>query len=85
MTYVDSLKNDLCSRFGSKKINNGLGVFVWIKHSIRDKIYVQGKEGGRDAKHDDCQHHHHDGRDCPLSLAAVAKACEPVCLDLGMA
>lgn len=63
MTYVYSLKNDLCGRLGSKQINNGLGVFLWMKQSIRDEIYVQGKEGSRDAKHDDCQYDHHDGRD----------------------
>jgi hypothetical protein len=81
VTNVNSLKNDLCSRLGPKKINNGLGVFLWMKQSIRDEIYVHGKEGGRDAKHDDCQYHHRDGRDCLLSPAAVAKAGEPLCLD----
>ena len=34
MTYIDSLKNNLCSRLGSKDINNGLGVFLRMKQPI---------------------------------------------------
>jgi hypothetical protein len=82
MTHVNSLKDDLCSRLGSIKIDNSLGIFLWtlMEQSICEEICFQKKHRGRDAKHDDCQYHHHDGSDCLLSPAATAKAGKPLCL-----
>jgi hypothetical protein len=84
MTHVNSLKDDLYSHLGSIKIDNSLGVFLWMEQSIREEICFQKKHRGRDAKHDDCQYHHHDGCDCLLSPAATAKADagKPLCLNL---
>jgi hypothetical protein len=82
MTHVNSLKDDLCSRLGSIKIDNGLGVFLWMEQSICEETCLQRKHRGRDAKHDDCQYHHHDGCDCLLSPAATARAGKPLCLTL---
>ncbi len=84
MTHVNSLKDYLCSHLGSIKIDNSLWVFLWtqMEQSICEEICFQKKHRGRDAKHDDCQYHHHDGCDCLLSPAATAKAGKALCLNL---
>lgn len=73
MTYVYSLENDLCGQLGSGHINDGPRILVWVKESIRVKIYVYGEVGGRETKHDDCQDCHHDGCARPLPPRAVEK------------
>jgi len=37
-------------------------------------MFPKKKHRGRDAKHDDCQYHHHDGCDCLLSPAEQVKS-----------
>jgi hypothetical protein len=82
MTHVNSLKDDTCSRLGSINIDNCLGVFLWVEQSICEEMCFQKKDRGRNAKHDDCQYHHHDCCDCLLSPASTTKAGKPPCLNL---
>ena len=75
--YVNSLANYLHSPLGSEYINDTPRVFEWMKDSLRYNPDIQGKKDGRYPKHDDCQYHHHDGFDRPLSVRAMVKTREP--------
>ena len=74
--YIKSLANYLRSPLGSEYINDGPRVFEWMKDSPRDETNIQGKEDGRNPKHDDCQYHHHDSFDRPLSVRTMVKTRE---------
>lgn len=76
MAYVNSLANYLHSPLASGYIDDGLRVFERMKDSLGDETDIQGKEDGRDPKHDDCQYHHHDGFDRPLSERTMVKTRE---------
>jgi hypothetical protein len=74
--HIKSLANYLSSPLGSEYIDDGLRVLEWMKDSPRDETDIKGKEDGRDPKHDDCQYHHHDGFDRPLSVRTMVKTRE---------
>jgi len=76
VAYVNSLDNYLRSPLGSGYINDGPRVFKWMKDSLRDETDIQGKEDGRDPKHDNCQYNHHNGLDRPLSVRTIEKTRE---------